>query len=318
MQSNYIGAISLNLFGQSHGEAIGIVINGLAPGITIDYEYINNCLEKRKAKGNISTKRKEADQIKIVSGVFNGKTTGSPLTIIIENENTQSKDYSALKDTPRPSHADYSARVKYQGFEDYRGGGHFSGRITAPFVAAGAIFKKILEDKDIFIASHILSSTGVYDDEFSEDEIILKNQIIKLIKSSFPTLNSSVKDEMIKNIENLAKEGDSCGGILQTAVCGMPAGIGEPFFSSIESKLSSLLFSIPAVKGVEFGAGFNFSNLTGSVANDAFYYDKNGNVKTKTNNNGGVNGGISNSMPILIKTAFKPTPSIYKPQQTVN
>ena len=304
------------MFGESHGAAIGVNINGLAPGIKLDLDLIRAQLNKRKPKGKISTQRQEADEFEIVSGFFNGYTTGTPLCIFIRNQSQLSKDYEATKYLMRPSHADYTAFEKYGGFQDYRGGGHFSGRITAPLVAAGAICLQILKQKGITIATHIASCKGIEDEPFGTTEEAMLQQADKLNDSYFPTISNQAEQEMIQVIEQAHSNGDSVGGILETAIVNMPAGIGEPFFGSIESVLAHLLFSVPAVKGVEFGLGFGFANLFGSQANDPFVMkDK---VCTTSNHNGGINGGISNGMPIMIKSAVKPTPSIYQPQQTVN
>lgn len=316
MKSCFGNNVNISLFGESHSQAIGVVINGLAPGIKLDLDFIQKQLDKRKPKGNISTKRQEADDFQIVSGFFNGYTTGTPLCLLIYNQSQKSGDYEKTKSLMRPSHADYTAQIKYNGFQDYRGGGHFSGRITAPLVAAGAICTQVLEQKGILIGTHIKACAGVADIGFSEDEQKLSQQITHLNDCYFPTNSSEAEGEMIGQIEKAQADGDSVGGVLETAIINMPAGIGEPFFGSIESTLSQLLFSIPAIKGVEFGAGFDFANMTGSEANDSLYYE--GKVKTSTNNNGGINGGISNSMPITIRSVVKPTPSIYKPQQTVD
>lgn len=316
MKSCFGNNINISLFGESHSQAIGVVINGLAPSIKLDIDFIKSQLDKRKPKGKISTKRQEADEFQIVSGFFNGYTTGTPLCLLIYNQSQKSNDYEKTKNLMRPSHADYTAQQKYLGFQDYRGGGHFSGRITAPLVAAGAICMQILSQKGIEIATHIKTLNGINDENFSQDTSLLAKQIEKLNTLYFPLNNTKKEEEMRSLIEKAQEKGDSVGGILETAIINMPAGIGEPFFYSIESVLSQLLFSVPAIKGVEFGLGFDFANQTGSSANDAFYYD-NG-VKTKTNNNGGINGGISNGMPIIIKSAVKPTPSIYIPQDTVN
>ena len=316
MKSTFGEHIQISLFGESHGAAIGVNINGLAPGIKLDLDFIREQLNKRKPKGKISTQRKEADEFEIVSGFFNGYTTGTPLCIFIRNQSQHSKDYEATKYLMRPSHADYTAFEKYGGFQDYRGGGHFSGRITAPLVAAGAICLQILKQKGITIATHIASCKGIEDEPFGTTEEVLLKQADKLNDSYFPTISSQAEQEMVQVIEQAHSNGDSVGGILETAIVNMPAGIGEPFFGSIESVLAHLLFSVPAVKGVEFGLGFGFANLFGSQANDPFVMkDK---VCTTSNHNGGINGGISNGMPIMIKTAVKPTPSIYQPQQTVD
>ena len=309
--------IKLSLFGESHGEAIGIVIDGLASGIPLDLDFINHQMNKRKAKGNTSTARKEADEVHIISGFFNGYTTGTPLTILIQNTNTHSKDYSKTKDILRPSHADYTAYEKYNGYQDYRGGGHFSGRLTAPIVAAGAICMQILKHKGIEIGTHIYNLHGILDTAFSEDTNLIKDELHNLDSKDFPVLNEEIEVTMKEEILKYKEALNSVGGILESVVIGVEAGIGEPFADSIESKLSSLIFSIPAVKGIEFGLGFDFATTTGLEANDAFII-KDNNIQTRTNNNGGINGGISNGMPIRIKTCIKPTPSIYAKQDSVN
>ena len=312
MKNTFGQSLTVTIFGESHGEMIGATIDGISPGIEIDNDYINLCLNLRRPYGKISTARKEADLFKIVSGIFDGYTTGTPLTILIPNENTHSKDYSELKNTPRPGHADYTAQMKYNGYQDYRGGGHFSGRITAALVAAGAIIRKALLKKDIVIASHISSLHGIRDKEItsSEDIDLLQTKL-------FPVLDKNAEAEMIKEIESAAANGDSVGGILETVIEGIPAGVGEPFFDSMESILSHMLFSIPGIKGVEFGSGFAVADMFGSECNDSFVVD-NGSVRTKTNHNGGINGGITNGMPVTFKCAVKPTPSIFKEQQSVD
>ncbi len=313
MKNTFGSNISVTLFGESHGKMIGAVLDGIAPGIRIDHDLIRAKLNERKPKGKISTKRNEADEYEIVSGEFNGMTTGTPLTLIIANSNTSSKDYSEFIDCPRPSHADYSASVKYSGFQDYRGGGHFSGRITAALVAAGAILEAALRSKGIYIGTHIKKLGSYTDRDFENYE----NDIKKLDTLPFPTLDPVASDAMVAHIEEAAAEGDSVGGILESAVYGIPAGVGEPWFDSVEGVLSHILFSVPAVKGVEFGLGFGFAERYGSEANDAFML-KDGSISTKTNNNGGINGGITNGMPIIFRCAIKPTPSIYKTQATLN
>lgn len=317
MKSAIGQCIQLSLFGESHGEAIGVVIQGLPSGILIDQAWMQKQMEKRKPKGKISTQRQEADIPEIVSGVFEGKTTGTPLCILIRNENMQSKDYSKMRDIPRPSHADYTAQVKYQGFQDYRGGGHFSGRITAPLVAAGAIFLQMLKSKGIEVGTHVSQMQEIMDEPLAADEILLRKQLLALEDQYLACIQDSVRDAIQKRIEEAQTQGDSMGGILESAVVGMPAGVGEPFFDSVESKLAHLLFSIGAVKGVEFGDGFDFAAKTGSEANDGFAI-KDGQLQTLTNHNGGINGGITNGMPLRIRTVVKPTPSIYKPQSSVN
>lgn len=315
---NTIGRhVCCTIFGESHGSAIGVTLDGLPAGIAIDEQHMLAQMDKRKAKGRISTQRHEADVPHIVSGVFEGYTTGTPLTILIQNNDQHSADYEKTKNRLRPSHADYTADVKYLGFQDYRGGGHFSGRITAPLVAAGAIALQILADKGILISSHILKCHGVSDESFAQKDSILTDQINKLQAASFPTISSDAHADMIKEIEAAAANGDSVGGIIESAVVNLPAGIGDPFFDSLESIIAHYLYSIPAVKGVAFGLGFGFSDYSGSEANDPIAFENN-RVVTKTNHNGGINGGISNGMPIVIQTCIKPTPSIYKEQDTIN
>jgi len=305
--------IVLSIFGESHGEAIGATLSGLPAGIEINREYIAKKLALRRPYGKISTARVENDEFKIISGVFNERTTGAPLTILIENSNTKSRDYSKFLDTPRPSHADYTASVKFHGYQDYRGGGHFSGRITAPLVAAGAILDMALTHKGIYIGTHISKMKSVTDREFANYE----NDIRELSEKLFPTLSSLAEEKMKELIAEAARDGDSVGGVLQSAVVGLPAGVGEPFFDSLESVIAHILFSIPAVKGVSFGRGFDFANLSGSEANDAYETDGKA-IYTKTNNNGGILGGISTGMPIVVNTVIKPTPSIFKEQDSVS
>lgn len=316
MKSTFGNNINISLFGESHSQAIGVVINGLAPGIKLDLEFIHHQLNLRKPKGKISTARQEADEFEIVSGFFNGFTTGTPLCLMIYNKSQKSSDYEKTKSILRPSHADFTGIKKYIGYGDYRGGGHFSGRITAPLVAAGAICIHILKQKGITIGTHIKSCHGIEDVDFSSENDVLRIELDALNDKYFPLISDEKSKEMLAEIELAQQNGDSVGGILETVAINVPAGIGEPFFNSIESTISHLLFSIPAVKGVEFGLGFDFAKMTGSQANDPFYYDKL--VKTATNNNGGINGGISNGMPIVIKTVIKPTPSIYNEQNSVD
>lgn len=305
--------VSVTLFGESHGAAVGAIVDGLPAGVKVNEDFISHQLDLRRPFGKISTTRQEADKLEILSGVFNGKTTGTPICIVIPNENTQSKDYSKTYGKARPGHADYTAFCKYNGCEDYRGGGHFSGRITAGLVAAGAVAIDLLSQKGIKIGTHISKCAGIEDSKFTDYE----NDITSLSDKIFPVLNDEKGEEIVKNIEKAATEGDSVGGVLETAVIGLPVGIGEPWFDSVESMLSHALFSIPAVKGVEFGAGFSCADMLGSDMNDSFVFVDN-KVTTKTNNNGGINGGITNGMPVVFKCAVKPTPSISKDQETVD
>ena len=311
MKNTFGQSVAVTLFGESHGEMIGAVIDGLAPGIVIDKDFIGHQLSLRRPTGKISTTRIEADEFQIVSGVFEGKTTGTPLCILIPNTNTRSGDYA--HNVPRPGHADYAAECKYHGFQDYRGGGHFSGRITAALVAAGSIAISALRQKGILIGTHISRISDISDREFDSYE----SDIETLADLSFPVLDSAKADLMRACIEDAASEGDSVGGILETAVIGLPVGIGEPWFDTVEGLLSHALFSIPAIKGVEFGDGFGMADLTGSQANDAFRMEED-RVVTATNHNGGINGGITNGMPVIFRCAVKPTPSIFQEQESVD
>ncbi len=313
MKNSFGNSIVITLFGESHGDYIGAALDGLAPGIKIDQEYISAKLALRRPSGKISTSRVEADEYRIVSGEFNGYTTGAPLCILIPNTNKKSADYGEALDLPRPSHADFTARMKYHGFEDHRGGGHFSGRLTAAIVAAGALLGSALESKGIKIGSHITELHGAFDRPFEDFE----SDIDLVNKKPFPTLTESAEESMKKEIEKAHGLGDSVGGILESAIIGMPAGVGEPWFDSMESMLSHALFSIPAVKGVEFGLGFAFADVYGSEGNDP-YRIEDGRVVTEGNNNGGINGGITNGMPITFRTVIKPTPTIFKEQNTVS
>lgn len=313
MKNTFGNNISVTLFGESHGDAIGCVIDGLAPGIKIDREYIKNCLLQRAARSDISTPRKEADEPIILSGVRNDFTEGTPVCIIIKNENVNSGAYSDYEFTPRPSHADLTAEYKYHGYQDKAGGGHFSGRITAPLVAAGAIIKCALEGVGIKIGTHVRTLHGVCDREFENYD-----DDIKLLNSSlFPALDLQSAEKMKNEILTAKENLDSVGGVLETAVIGIPGGVGEPWFDTVEGVISHAVFSVPAVKGIEFGDGFKISEKYGSEANDALAV-KDGKIVSKTNFSGGILGGITNGMPIIFRTAIKPTPSIAKEQDTVN
>ena len=311
MKNTYGTSVCVTLFGESHGRMIGAVLDGLAPGIPVDETLIARQLEKRRPSGRISTARREQDPFEIVSGVFEGKTTGTPLTILIPNEDTRSGDYR--RGALRPGHADFTAYVKYHGFEDYRGGGHFSGRITAALVAAGAVAMGALQEKGIRIGTHILRCAGIRDADFTDPE----GQIDQLNGMNFAVLDAAKGEEMRRAVEEAAEAGDSVGGVLETMVTGLPAGVGEPWFDTLESQLAHALFSIPAVKGVEFGDGFALADMRGSEANDAFAL-REGRIVTRTNHNGGINGGISNGMPVCFRCAVKPTPSIALSQESVD
>lgn len=315
MSSTWKNNIEITIFGESHGKAIGVVLGNLPSGIKIDLEQV--ALEmKRRAPGQdkMSTARKEADQVEIMSGLQDNVTTGAPLCGMIYNSDQHSKDYSLLKEKMRPGHSDYPAFIKYKGFNDVRGGGHFSGRITAPIVFAGAIAKQILAQEGILIGGHILSIKDQYDENF--DMRLSKETLNYLGQQHYPVLNSDMYDQFVNIVDQARMNQDSVGGKIECAVVGLKPGLGEPFFDSIESHLSSLLFSIPAVKSVAFGND-KISELYGSEANDCYYYEGD-EVKTASNNNGGITGGISNGMPIVFTVGIKPTPSISKQQETID
>lgn len=309
--------IKVSVFGESHGEAIGAVIDGVPAGFEIDMDKVLVQMARRApGKDKTATPRLEKDFPKVMSGILNGVTTGAPIACVIENTNTKSADYSNLLENPRPGHSDYTAFVKYGGNNDIRGGGHFSGRLTAPIVFAGAVLRQILEKKGIKIAAHISSIGNVYDSRFDGAEI--SDELIDTLNNSaFSLVDGSVEEKMRETVESARKDGDSVGGTIECAVVGMPIGVGGPLFSGIEGEISKAVFGIPAVKGIEFGAGFDSVHRRGSENNDAFEY-KEGKVVTKTNNCGGILGGISNGMPIIFRAAIKPTPSISKQQETVN
>ena len=304
--------IKLTIFGESHGPGIGCVIDGLPPGFAIDLDAVKKEMQRRApGKSPLATARNEKDAFIIESGFFEGRTTGTPLCVLIPNSDQHSGDYSKLKNVMRPGHADYSGKVKYNGFNDYRGGGHFSGRLTAPLVFMGAAAKQILAQRGIYVGAHIAAVAGVKDTPFNPLGVSA-DTFSELAQKSFPVLDDAAGNEMQQLILSAKQSCDSVGGVIECMAINLPAGIGAPFFDSLESRLAHALFSVPAVKGIEFGKG-----LPGSEANDQMYYD-NGVVKTYTNNNGGITGGITNGMPVLFKAAVKPTPSIAKVQKTVD
>ncbi|MBQ9899099.1 MAG: chorismate synthase [Ruminococcus sp.] len=313
MKNTFGTSVAVTLFGESHGGAIGAVLDGMAPGVPVDEDFIAHQMQLRKSVGALSTTRSEADAVEIVSGVFNGRTTGTPITFIIRNQDQHSRDYGELAYKARPGHADYTAFMKYHGFQDYRGGGHFSGRITAGLVAAGAVAIGALKMNNIHIGTHILSCGDVWDRPFGD----LAADIDLLNSSEFAVLDSEKAEQMKAVIAEARSDGDSVGGRLETVVTGLPAGVGEPWFDTLESVLSHALFSIPAVKGVEFGDGFAIADMRGSQANDPYLLDS-GEVRTAKNSCGGILGGITNGMPVIFRAAVKPTPSIYKQQDTVD
>ena len=321
MSSTYGENLHLTIFGQSHSPAIGVTVEGIPAGEKVDLDELQRFLNRRAPGKNVwSTPRKEADAPEILSGLVNGYTCGAPLTAIIRNTNTRSGDYENLMDIPRPGHADYTAYAKYHGFQDARGGGHFSGRITAALVAGGAIVLGALNRAGIDITTHIARCAGISDTPFALDDAAALAAQVSVLESrdeGFALLDASVEEPMKTAIRAAGSEGDSVGGILETAILGLPAGVGEPYFDSVESLISHMAFSVPAVKGIEFGTGFGFADLKGSEANDAFRM-KGDSVVTATNHNAGINGGITNGMPVVFRTAVKPTPSIYKEQETVD
>ena len=310
--------MNYTVFGESHGNAIGVTITGLPAGLVLDLDALKFDMNRRATgKNKLSTARKEADEIEFLSGLFEGKTTGTPLTLIIRNTDQHSKDYSQLKILPRPSHADYSGSVRYNGCNDYRGGGHFSGRLTAPLVAAGAIAKQILAQKYIFVGAHIASIAGIADTPL-DPVADQRNLLAEAAAKDFPVLDDQAGQAMQQAILKAREEQDSVGGTIQCAVYGLPVGMGSPDLDeNVEGIFARHLFAVPAVKGVEFGAGFALAGMRGSQANDPFYLDGE-TIRTRTNHSGGVNGGITNGMPVLFTVAMRPTPSIAQEQDTVN
>ncbi|WP_277668434.1 chorismate synthase [Caproiciproducens galactitolivorans] len=317
MSSAWGEKIKVSIFGESHGAAIGAVLDGLPAGEELDFEAVALQMSRRApGKDPAATPRRESDLPKIVSGVLNGRTTGAPLCALIENTNTKSGDYEYLQRVPRPGHADYPAFLRYGGFNDMRGGGHFSGRLTAPLVFAGAVCRQILQRRGIAIGSHVLFVADCRDTPFSPTDIP-EDLLQRLASVPFPVIDREAEQKMRNTIEKARMAQDSVGGVVECALTGVPAGIGGPLFGGIEPVFSSILFGIPAVKGVEFGAGFGAAELYGSQNNDAYYFDG-GTVKARTNNAGGILGGITTGMPIVFRAAFKPTPSIAREQDSVD
>lgn len=307
----------LSIFGESHGGGIGCVLDGFPAGVEYDEAFILSEMDRRApGKNRQSTARREKDLPKILSGIFEGKTTGTPISCVIENTDTRSGDYRNLIEHPRPGHADYTGRVRYNGCNDYRGGGHFSGRLTAPMVFAGAMCKLFLRSKGIEVGSHIAAIGQIMDTPF-DDVAVSNEQLAALRTQSYPVINPRAQEAMLVQIDQARAAQDSLGGIIECAVTGVPAGLGSPMLCPAEGRISSMLFSVPAVKGVEFGAGFSIAAMRGSEANDRMYLDGDA-VRTETNNNGGILGGITSGMPIIVRAAIKPTPSISKEQMTLN
>ncbi len=308
---NYI----IDIFGESHGPKIGAVITGIPAGTVLDFLEIRTFLDRRRPGAEPwSTKRSEPDDFEVVSGYYKGHSTGTPLCVLFHNTAQRSSDYSAPIN--RPGHADYSGHIRYNGYNDPRGGGHFSGRLTAPLVFAGAIAAQILKEHNVYAATHVRRIEDIEDVPFDKTDI--KISLAQSLSSMrLPVIEQAKQKAMEGAIHSAASKGDSVGGIVECAVCGLPAGLGSPFFDTVEGLLANLLFAIPAVKGVSFGAGFNFAKMRGSSANDA-YKVKGNQISTQTNNNGGVLGGITTGMPLVFEAVIKPTPSISAPQQTIN
>ncbi len=316
MSSEFGKNIRVTVFGQSHGKAVGVVIDNLPAGEEIDEAELLAFMSRRKPGGALSTQRKEEDVPLFLSGVANGKTCGSPLCAIIENKDARSVDYEALADVPRPSHADYAAFAKWGGSADIRGGGHFSGRLTAPLCVAGGIAKQILARRGIFVGAHLIEAGGKRDVPFPlwPDETLFA----AIAAKDFPVIDDAAGEAMKAAIAQAAKEADSVGGIVECAAIGLPAGIGSPMFDGVENRIAQAVFGIPAVKGIEFGAGFASAKKRGSENNDPFCIDSEGRIATTKNDCGGILGGITNGMPLVFRAAFKPTPSIGRPQQSVS
>jgi chorismate synthase len=317
MSSVICDKIKVSIFGESHGEAIGCVIDGLPAGIKLDMDKIYSDMARRApGKDKTATPRLEKDIPHILSGVLNDTTTGAPLAMEIQNTNTRSVDYGNLMTVPRPSHSDYPAYVKYNGCNDVRGGGHFSGRLTAPLVFAGAVAKQILEQKGIKIGAHI-KRVGSVEDESVDMNNISEQLIEDLTHKQFSTISSDAEEKMRAEIESFRMNQDSVGGEIECFAIGLPVGVGGNMFDTVESKLASVLFGVPAVKGIQFGMGFDFAKANASKVNDE-YEIKDGKVALCTNNNGGVLGGMTTGAPIVVSVAIKPTPSISKEQRSVN
>lgn len=315
MSSTYGKILKLSIFGQSHGAAIGMTLDGIPAGLPIDFDALQTFLNRRApGQQDYSTSRCEADTPEFLSGIVDKHTCGAPIAAIIRNTNTRSGDYANLKDCPRPGHADYTAQIKYQGFQDTAGGGHFSGRLTAPLCIAGGLCKQWLAEKGIQIAAHINVIAGIADEPVCIDWC---NPDLSMIQKDFPVVNTEAGRKMRTAIAIAKEDGDSVGGIIECFITGLPAGIGNPMFNGIESKIAQIIYGIPAVKGLDFGSGFTGSYLRGSQNNDAYTIDKN-QIRTLTNNAGGILGGITNGMPLVFSVAIKPTPSISRIQSSIS
>ena len=313
MSSTYGERLKLSIFGQSHGPAIGMTLDGIPAGLPVDFEALQAFLDRRApGQNDYSTPRKEADRPEFLSGILDGFTCGAPIAAVIHNTNTRSGDYNGLKDCPRPGHADFTAQIKYGGYQDAAGGGHFSGRLTAPLCIAGGLCKQWLEKEGIQVGAHLVCVGGVTDDPF--DPI---NPQLDLVRTDFPVISEAAGARMREIIAQAKADGDSVGGIVECAVTGLPAGLGDPMFSGMESRIAQIVYGIPAVKAVEFGAGYAAGYMRGSEHNDA-YTVENGKIKPLTNRAGGILGGITTGMPLCLQVAIKPTPSISKKQQSAS
>jgi len=313
MSSTYGENLKLSIFGQSHGAAIGMTLDGIPAGLPVDIKQLQGFLNRRApGQHEYTTARKETDRPEFLAGIVDGFTCGAPIAAVIKNQNIRSGDYGNLKDCPRPGHADYTADVKYGGFQDVSGGGHFSGRLTAPLCIAGGLCKQWLAQMGIHVGAHILSIDGIYDEAFNP----LAPELDQ-IDTDFPVLDPDVSIAMRQAVRYARQEGDSVGGEIECAVTGIPAGIGEPMFGGVESRIAQIMYGIPAVKSLEFGIGVQAAHRRGSQVNDAFILED-GQVKTATNHSGGILGGITNGMPVIFKLAVKPTPSIARPQQSIS
>lgn len=315
MSSTYGKILKLSIFGQSHGLAIGMTLDGIPAGLPVDFNILQDFLNRRSPGQNAySTSRKEMDQPEFLSGIVNGYTCGAPITAVIYNKNTRSNDYENLKDIPRPGHADFTAQVKYHGYQDVAGGGHFSGRLTAPLCIAGGLCKQWLEIHGIRIGGHIAEIGSIIDEPVHLDHV---NPNLDAIRKDFPVLNESAGKKMQDAIHAARADQDSVGGKIDCIVTGLPAGLGDPMFDGMESRIAQIIYGIPAVKGLDFGSGFPGSSLRGSQNNDP-YTVIDGKISTTSNHAGGILGGITNGMPLIFRTAIKPTPSIGKQQQSVS
>jgi len=314
MSSSFGQSIRVHIFGQSHSAAVGVTIDGLPAGFRPDMEKIGAFMARRApGKSELSSARKEADEIEILSGMAGGVFCGAPFAALIRNTSHISSDYAPFRDIPRPGHADYTARLRYDNFQDAFGGGHFSGRLTAPLCLAGAICMQILEEKGVRIGAHILQIGTAFDRRFDP----VQPELGSVLSGTLPVLEKTAADEMAQVILEAKEDGDSVGGVIEVGVVGFPGGIGDPMFDGIENRIAQIVFGVPAVKGLEFGSGFDCASMRGSDHNDPFVVQS-GKIATETNHHGGVLGGISSGMPIVLRVAVKPTPSIFRPQRSVN